>query len=169
MKRPWVHMSSPSRSPLPPPSPPAPSRSSQRTRSERLSHASNLGLISMFTTILWLFLEVARSNFSKSEPSSFPPNLFHPTSCPCQKCPLQLHFFLNFSLLIYSSLSSTLTFPTFNSLVSRSSTLYSVWHFPWTQNLIIASHAQNTLIIIVIIQFLGHPLYVALSSLPYIN
>ena len=25
MKRPWVHMSSPSRSPLPPPSPPAPS------------------------------------------------------------------------------------------------------------------------------------------------
>ena len=28
MKRPWVHMSSPSRSPLPPPSPPAPSRSS---------------------------------------------------------------------------------------------------------------------------------------------
>ena len=35
-------MSSPSRSPLPPPSPPAPSRSSQSTRSERLSHASNL-------------------------------------------------------------------------------------------------------------------------------
>ena len=29
------------RSPLPPPSPPAPSRSSQCTRSERLSHASN--------------------------------------------------------------------------------------------------------------------------------
>ena len=39
MKRPWVYMSSPSRSPLPPPSPPAPSRSSQSTRSERLSHA----------------------------------------------------------------------------------------------------------------------------------
>ena len=38
MKRPWVYMSSPSRSPLPPPSPPAPSRSSQSTRSERLSH-----------------------------------------------------------------------------------------------------------------------------------
>ena len=33
MKRPWVYMSSPSRSPLPPPSPPAPSRSSQSTRS----------------------------------------------------------------------------------------------------------------------------------------
>ena len=43
MKQPWVYMCSPSRSPLPPPSPPAPSRSSQCTRSERLSHASNLG------------------------------------------------------------------------------------------------------------------------------
>ena len=31
--------------PLPPPSPPAPSRFSQRTRSQRLSHASNLGLV----------------------------------------------------------------------------------------------------------------------------
>ena len=39
----WVYMCSPSRSPLPPPSPPDPSRSSQCTRSERLSHASNLG------------------------------------------------------------------------------------------------------------------------------
>ena len=35
-------MCSPSRSPLPPPSPAAPSRFSQCTRSERLSHASNL-------------------------------------------------------------------------------------------------------------------------------
>ena len=43
MKQPWVYMCSPSRSPLPPPSPPAPSRSFQCTRSERLSHASNLG------------------------------------------------------------------------------------------------------------------------------
>ena len=43
MKQPWVYLCSPSRSPLPPPSPPAPSRSSQCTRSERLSHASNLG------------------------------------------------------------------------------------------------------------------------------
>ena len=43
MKQPWVYMCSPSRSPLPPPSPPDPSRSSQCTRSERLSHASNLG------------------------------------------------------------------------------------------------------------------------------
>ena len=41
MKQPWVYMCSPSFSP--PPSPPAPSRSSQCTRSERLSHASNLG------------------------------------------------------------------------------------------------------------------------------
>ena len=43
MKQPWVYTCSPSRSPLPPPSPPNPSRSSQCTRSERLSHASNLG------------------------------------------------------------------------------------------------------------------------------
>ena len=43
MKQPRVYMCSPSQSPLPPPSPPIPSRSSQCTRSERLSHASNLG------------------------------------------------------------------------------------------------------------------------------
>ena len=43
MKQPWVYMCSPSRSPLPPPSPPIPSRFSQCIRSERLSHASNLG------------------------------------------------------------------------------------------------------------------------------
>ena len=43
MKQPWVYMCSPSWSPVPPPSPPDPSRSSQCTRSERLSHASNLG------------------------------------------------------------------------------------------------------------------------------
>ena len=43
MKQPWVYMCSPSRSPLPLPSPPAPSRFTQCTRSERLSHASNLG------------------------------------------------------------------------------------------------------------------------------
>ena len=43
MKQPRVYMCSPSQSPLPPPSPPAPSRFSQCTRSERLSHASNLG------------------------------------------------------------------------------------------------------------------------------
>ena len=43
MKQPWVYMCSPSRYHLPPPSPPAPSRFSQCTRSECLSHASNLG------------------------------------------------------------------------------------------------------------------------------
>ena len=43
MKQPWVYMCSPSQSPLPPPSPPNPSRSSHCTRSECLSHASNLG------------------------------------------------------------------------------------------------------------------------------
>ena len=55
MKRPWVYMSSPSRSPLPPPSPPAPSRSSQSTRSERLSHASNLGWWSVSRLIVYMF------------------------------------------------------------------------------------------------------------------
>ena len=55
MKRPWVYMSSPSRSPLPPPSPPAPSRSSQSTRSERLSHASNLGWWSVSPLIVYIF------------------------------------------------------------------------------------------------------------------
>ena len=43
MKQPRVYMRSPSQSPLPPPSPPIPSRPSQCTRSEHLSHASNLG------------------------------------------------------------------------------------------------------------------------------
>ena len=43
MDQPWVYMCSPSRSPLPPPSPPDPSGSSQCTRSEHLSHTSNLG------------------------------------------------------------------------------------------------------------------------------
>ena len=43
MKQPWVYMCSLSWSPLQPPSPPAPPRFSQFTRSECLSHASNLG------------------------------------------------------------------------------------------------------------------------------
>ena len=43
MNQPQIYMYSPSRSPLPPPSPPDPSGSSQCTRSEHLSHASNLG------------------------------------------------------------------------------------------------------------------------------
>ena len=42
MKQPWVYMCFPSRSPLLLPSPHAPSRFSQCTRSEHLSHASNL-------------------------------------------------------------------------------------------------------------------------------
>ena len=55
MKRPWVYMSSPSRSPLPPPSPPASSRSSQSTRSECLSHASNLGWWSVSPLTVYMF------------------------------------------------------------------------------------------------------------------
>ena len=52
LKQPWVYMCSPSRSPLPPPSPTDPSRSSQYTRSERLSHASNLGWWSVSPQII---------------------------------------------------------------------------------------------------------------------
>ena len=43
MNQPWSYMYSPSRSPLPLPSPPYSSGSSQCTRPEHLSHASNLG------------------------------------------------------------------------------------------------------------------------------
>ena len=55
MKQPWVYMCSPSRSPLPPPSPPAPPRFSQCTRSESLSHASNLGWWSVSSEIIYMF------------------------------------------------------------------------------------------------------------------
>ena len=48
-------MYSPSRSPLPPPSLPDPSGSSQCTRSERLSHASNLGWWSVSPYIIYMF------------------------------------------------------------------------------------------------------------------
>ena len=43
MNQPWIYMYSPSQTPLPPPNLPDPSGSSQCTRSEHLSHASNLG------------------------------------------------------------------------------------------------------------------------------
>ena len=43
MNQPWIYVYSPSRCPLPPPSLPDPSGSSQCTRPEHLSHASNLG------------------------------------------------------------------------------------------------------------------------------
>ena len=51
----FFYMCSPFRSPLPPPSPPAPSRSSQCTRSEHLSHASNLGWWSVSPLIVYMF------------------------------------------------------------------------------------------------------------------
>ena len=43
MNQPWIYIYSPSQSPLPPPSLPDPSGSSQCTRPEHLSHASNMG------------------------------------------------------------------------------------------------------------------------------
>ena len=51
MKQPRVYMCSPSQSPLPPPSPPIPARFSQCTRSEHLSHASNLADTFLFQNI----------------------------------------------------------------------------------------------------------------------
>ena len=53
--QPWFHTYSSSRSPLPPPSPPDPSGSSQCTRSEHLSHASNLGWRSVSPQIIYMF------------------------------------------------------------------------------------------------------------------
>ena len=63
-------MSSPSRSPLPPPSPPAPSRSSQSTRSERLSHASNLYPLLFYFSELNNFHRVYLGNSSDTKPLS---------------------------------------------------------------------------------------------------
>ena len=47
MNQSWSYLYSPSGCPLPPPSPPDSSGSSQCTRSEHLSHASNLGWLSV--------------------------------------------------------------------------------------------------------------------------
>ena len=55
MNQPWIYMCSSSRSPLPPPSPPDPSGSSQCTRPEHLSHASNLGWRSVSHLIIYMF------------------------------------------------------------------------------------------------------------------
>ena len=55
MNQPWIYMCSPSRSPLPPSSPPDPSGSSQCTRPEHLSHASNLAWRSVSPQIIYMF------------------------------------------------------------------------------------------------------------------
>ena len=78
MKWPGVYMSSPSRSPLPPPSPPAPSRSSQSTRSESLSHASNLGWWSVSPLIVYMF---RCCSLETSHPRLLPQSLFNLTIC----------------------------------------------------------------------------------------
>ena len=51
----WIYMYSPSPSPLPPPSPLDPSGSSQCTRPEHLSHASNLDWRSVSHLIIYMF------------------------------------------------------------------------------------------------------------------
>ena len=55
MNEPWIYMYSPFRSPLPPPSLPNPSGSSQCTRTEHLSHASNLVWWSVSSLIIYMF------------------------------------------------------------------------------------------------------------------
>ena len=75
MNQPWVYMYSPSRSPHPPPTPPAPSRSSHCTRSERLSHASNLGWIQLFQKDLMNFISLLYS-FWDNFIIAFGPNIF---------------------------------------------------------------------------------------------
>ena len=55
MNQPWIYMFSPSWSPLLPPSPSHPSGSSQCTRPEHLSHASNLGWWSVSSLTVYLF------------------------------------------------------------------------------------------------------------------
>ena len=55
MNQPWIYMYSPSRSPLPPPSLPNSSGSSQCTRPEHVSHASNLGWGSVSLQIIYTF------------------------------------------------------------------------------------------------------------------
>ena len=55
MNQPWIYMCSPSRSSLQPPSLSHPSGSSQCTRSEHLSHASNLGWLSVSPLIIYMF------------------------------------------------------------------------------------------------------------------
>ena len=55
MNQPWIYMYSPSLSPFPPPSLPNPSGSSQYTRPEHLSHASNLGWWSVSPLIIHMF------------------------------------------------------------------------------------------------------------------
>ena len=52
MNQPWIYMYPPSQYPLPPPTPPNPTGSSQCTKSEHLSHASNLGWWSV-SRVMW--------------------------------------------------------------------------------------------------------------------
>ena len=67
MNQPWIYMYSLSRSPLPPPSLPDPSGSSQCTRPEHLSHASNLGECWVLSLLFHSsFTFIIRSFFSSS-------------------------------------------------------------------------------------------------------
>lgn len=107
------------------------------------------------------------STLFSCEPSNFPSNLFHPTTCLCQKSPLQPHFFLKtsyeFTFFSPSQWYCLIQLP-LSPPVAPSSILYSHCYPPWTQNLTMAFHAQNLLITVVII--LISWTFVTCTSLP---
>ena len=90
MNQPWIYMCSPSRSPLPPPSPSRPSGSSQCTRPEHFSHASNLGwcnshfLIARFLLCPNPQLKGSLSVTGKGNPSSLSDTLYLQKLCVSQ-------------------------------------------------------------------------------------
>ena len=90
-------MYSPSRSPLPPPSPPDPSRSSQCTRSEHLSHASNPLLKVPHGNMCVL------SHFSHVRPCGpSPARLLYPWDSPGKNTGVGWHFLLQMYLIIHN-------------------------------------------------------------------
>ena len=93
------YMCSPSRSPLPPPSPPDPSRSSQCTRSERLSHASNLG----WWTVQYL-LSIPDRYSSSQFTSRATMHIFHPVHLAFQRFEPFFHILIP-SFLSFLSIS----------------------------------------------------------------
>ena len=68
MNQPWIHMCSPSRSPLPPPSPPDPSGSSQVHQARALVSCIQPGLVICFT----LDIHVSMLFFRNIPPSPSP-------------------------------------------------------------------------------------------------
>ena len=96
MNQPWSYMYSPSRSPLPPPSPPDPSGSSQSTRPEHLSHASNLGWCSVSPQIIYMFRCCSLETFHpRLLPQSAKDCSIHLCLFFCFACRVIINIFLN--------------------------------------------------------------------------